>query len=200
VDPVIEAQWSGSGFPGEEDLFFLAYGRAPLPPNGALPAGSTDSNGFPNDNQAVLNVVGGAPFFSVGDYSPLWRMHCLDGGITPTNGPGAPCGNTRFYQIGQQGSEDQVKATGLQIVDGIFRDINCPILATDVNDDRIFADTATSQELVRFPDVAWWRALSGEALKAVDGASTPPSWACTRSAPPLWSMGGSASARGTCWP
>lgn len=155
VDPAVEAQWSDSGFPGERDLFFLAYGRAPLPPNGALPASSTDSNGIPNASQAVLNVVGGAPFFSVGDYSPLWKMHCLDGGITPTIGPGAPCGNTRLYQVGQPRSVDEVKATGLPIVDGIFRDINCPILATDVNDDGIFADTATSQELVRFPDVAW---------------------------------------------
>ncbi len=155
VSSAVEAQWQGSGFPGERDLFFLAYGRAPLPPNGALPAGSLDSNGVPNDNQAVLNVVRGAPFFSVGDYSPLWKMHCLDGGITPTIGPGAPCGNTRFYQIGQPQSVSEVKVIGLPIVGGIFRDINCPILATDVNNDGVFADTTSSQEIVQFPDVNW---------------------------------------------
>src|SRR5262249_38885565 len=127
VDAAIEAQWSGSGFPGEEKLFFLAYGRAPLPPNAALPSGTLDSTGVVNDNQAVLNVIGGAPFFNIGDYSPLWKMLCLDGGITPTIGPGAPCGNTRFHQVGQPGSVDAVKASGLPIVDGIFRDIDCPI-------------------------------------------------------------------------
>ncbi len=159
VDPAIEAQWANTGFPGEEDLFFLAYGRAPLPPSAALPSGSLDSNGLPNDNQAVINVVGGAPFWFPGDYSPLWKMHCLDGGITPTIGPGAPCGNTRFYQvqIGQRqpSTVNEVKGTGLSIVEGIFRDINCPILATDVNDDGVFADTPGSQELVKFPDVNW---------------------------------------------
>jgi hypothetical protein len=155
VSDVVEAQWSQSGFPGERPLFFLAYGRAPLPPNGNIPAGSLDSNGMPNDNQAVLNVVRGAPFFSVGDYSPLWKMSCLDGGITPTIGPGAPCGNTRHYQIGQPRSERDVKATGLRLIAGIFRDINCPILGTDVNNDGTFADTSTSQELVQFPDINW---------------------------------------------
>lgn len=155
VSPTVEAQWSKTGFPGERDLFFLAYGRAPLPPNAALPAGSTDSNGMLNDNQAVLNVVKGAPFWQPGDYSPLWKMHCVDGGITPTIGPGAPCGNIRFYQVGQPRFVREVKDTGLPIVGGIFRDINCPILGTDVNDDGIFADTAQSQELVVFPNVDW---------------------------------------------
>src|SRR5262249_1017385 len=40
VDAAIDQQWAGSGFPGERDLFFLAYGRAPLPPNAAIPSGS----------------------------------------------------------------------------------------------------------------------------------------------------------------
>lgn len=159
VDSAIEAQWANTGFPGEEDLFFLAYGRAPLPPNAALRSGTVDSNGVPNDNQAVINVVGGAPFWFPGDYSPLWEMQCLDGGITPTIGPGAPCGNTRFYQlqIGQRQpiTVGEVEGLGLSIVNGIFRDINCPILATDVNDDGVFADTAGSQEVVKFPDVNW---------------------------------------------
>lgn len=160
VSPAIEDQWSETGFPGEEDLFFLAYGRAPLPPNAALPAGSLDSNGVPNDNQAILNVVGGAPFWQPGDYSPLWKMHCLDGGITPTIGPGAPCGNTRFYQVGQPHTKDEVKAAGFLIVGGIFRDINCPILATDSNDDGIFAGS----ELVQFPNVAWVDGLVADGL------------------------------------
>lgn len=66
-------------------------------------------------------------------------------------GPGAPCGNTRFHQAGQPRSVDAMNATGLPIVGGIFRDINCPILATDVNDDGVFE----AAELVRFADVAW---------------------------------------------
>lgn len=155
VDDAVEAQWARTGFPGERDLLFLAYGRAPLPPNANIPAGSTDSNGKLNDNQAVLNVVKGAPFWQDGDYSPLWKMHCLDGGITPTIGPGAPCGNTRFYQVSQPHTASEVGATGLSLVGGIFRDINCPILATDVNDDGVFADSLQSKELVRFPDVDW---------------------------------------------
>jgi hypothetical protein len=155
VASAIEAQWSSSGFPGERDLFFCAYGRAPLPPNAAMPAGSFDSNGVPNDNQAVLNIVKGAPFFNVGDYSPLWKMHCVIGGISPAIGPGFPCDSTRFYKIGQPHSLDELKATGISIENGIFRDINCPILATDVNDDGTFADTTSSKELVRFPDVDW---------------------------------------------
>ncbi len=157
VSADIEAQWEGSGFPGERDLFFLAYGRAPLPPNGAagLGLGSVDSTGIANANQAVLNVVGGAPFFQVKDYSPLWKMHCLDGGITPTIGPGAPCGNTRFHQVGTPHSVAEVRATKLPVVAGIFADINCPILATDVNNDGIFGDTSQSAEVVRFPDINW---------------------------------------------
>ena len=155
VAGAIEAQWSGSGFPGERDLFFCAYGRAPLPPNEALPAGSLDSNGVPNDNQAVLNIVKGAPFRNVGDYSPLWKMHCAIGGISPAIGPGFPCGSTRFYQIGQPHSLDELRATGIRIESGIFRDINCPILATDVNDDGNFADTRLSKEIVQLPDVDW---------------------------------------------
>jgi hypothetical protein len=155
VSEAIEDQWDRTGFPGERDLFFLAYGRAPLPPNANLPAGSVDSNGVPNDDQAVLNVVGGAPFWQEADYSPLWKMRCLDGGITPTIGPGEPCGDTRFYQIGQPRTADDVAATGLPLVGGIFRDINCPILGTDVNDDGVFADTDASKELVQFPDVDW---------------------------------------------
>jgi hypothetical protein len=155
VSAATEAQWSSSGFPGDRDLFFCAYGRAPLPPNAALPAGSLDSNGVPNDNQAVLNIIGGAPFQNVGDYSPLWEMHCVIGGISPAIGPGFPCGSTRFYQIGQPHSVDELKATGIPIENGIFAFIECPILATDVNDDGNFADTAQSKELVTFPDVDW---------------------------------------------
>ncbi|HZA38037.1 MAG TPA: hypothetical protein VE486_02755 [Candidatus Baltobacteraceae bacterium] len=155
VPRAVENQWSGSGFPGERDLFFCAYGRAPLPPNAALPAGSLDSNGVPNDNQAVLNIVKGAPFRNVGDYSPLWKMHCVNGDISPAIGPGFPCGSTRFYQIGQPHSLDELTATGIRIEGGIFRDINCPILATDVNDDGNFANTRASKEVVQFADVAW---------------------------------------------
>jgi hypothetical protein len=168
VATAIETQWSGSGFPGERDLFFCAYGRAPLPPNAALPAGSLDSNGVPNDNQAVLNIVKGAPFRNVGDYSPLWRMHCVIGGISPAIGPGFPCGSTRFYQIGQPHSLDELTETGVSIENGIFRDINCPILATDVNDDGNFADTAGSKELVQFANVDW----DGNGLPD-DGLSDP---------------------------
>lgn len=155
VSAAIEDQWARTGFPGERDLLFLAYGRAPLPPNSSLPAGSLDTTGVANDNQAVLNVVKGAPFWHEGDYSPLWTMHCLDGGITPTIGPGAPCGNTRFHQIGQPRSAAEVQALGRPIVDGIFRDINCPVLATDVNDDGVFADSAAGREIVEFPDIDW---------------------------------------------
>jgi hypothetical protein len=168
VPPAVEAQWSGSGFPGERDIFFCAYGRAPLPPNAALPAGSLDSNGVPNDNQAVINIVKGAPFRNVGDYSPLWRMRCVHGGISPAIGPGFPCGSTRFYQIGQPHSLDELKNTGIPIENGIFRDINCPILATDVNDDGDFADTPHSKELVTFPNVDW----DGNGLPD-DGVSDP---------------------------
>ena len=155
VSKAVEDQWSRTGFPGERDLFFLAYGRAPLPPNGNLPAGSLDSNGAVNDNQAVINVVGGGPFWHEGDYSPLWKMFCLDGGITPTIGPGAPCGNTRFYQSGEPRTVSDVKSIGLSIVKGIFRDINCPVLGTDVNDDGVFANTALSKEVVEFPNIDW---------------------------------------------
>ena len=151
VSDEIEQQWSRTGFPGERDLFFLSYGRAKLPPNANLPPGSLDSNGLPNDLQAVINVVKGAPFWNEGDYSPLWKMHCLDGGVTPTIGPGAPCGNTRFYQIGQPRTAQEVRDTRLPLVKGIFRVINCPILATDVNDDGVFQPN----ELIRFPDIDW---------------------------------------------
>ena len=151
VSKEIEDQWSGTGFPGERDLLFLSYGRAKLPPNANLPSGSLDSNGIPNDKQAVINVVKGAPFWNEGDYSPLWKMHCVDGGVTPTIGPGAPCGNVRFYQVGQPRTVREVKSAGLPIVAGIFRDINCPILATDVNDDGVFQPNET----VRFPDIDW---------------------------------------------
>ncbi len=170
VSSTVESQWSTTGFPGERDLFFLAYGRAPLPPNASLPAGSLDSAGVPNDNQAVINVVKGAPFWKEGDYSPLWKMHCLNGGITPTIGPGAPCGNTRFHQIGQPRTAGEVKATGLPLVSGIFRDINCPILGTDVNDDGSFANTNASQELVTFPNIDW----DGDGLPE-DGVQDPDS-------------------------
>jgi hypothetical protein len=82
-------------------------------------------------------------------------MHCLDGGITPPIGPGFPCGSTRFYQIGHPRFRADVQATGLPIVAGIFRDINCTILATDVNDNGVFADSKPSKELVVFPDIDW---------------------------------------------
>lgn len=154
VSESVEAQWSKTGFPGERDLFFLAYGRAPLPPNAALPPGSLDSNGIPNGNQAVLNVVKGAPFWKPGDYSPLWKMSCVIGDISPAIGPGFPCGSVRFYQTGQPRTVSEVRATGLPN-GSIFRDINCPVIATDVNDDGIFADSGNSQELLRFPDVDW---------------------------------------------
>ncbi len=62
----------------------------------------------------------------------------------------------------------EVKDTGLPIVGGIFRDINCPIIATDVNDDRIFANTAAGKELVQFPDIDW----AGAGLVA-DGVHDP---------------------------
>jgi hypothetical protein len=136
-------------------LWFLAYGRAPLPPNAGLPAGSLDSNGIANDNQAVLNLVRGAPFWGEGQYSPLWKMGCLDGGITPAIGPGSPCGNTRFYQIGQPRFTSEVGSTGLPFVNGIFRDINCPILGADVNDNGQFANTSLSKEVVAFSDIDW---------------------------------------------
>jgi hypothetical protein len=168
VPAAVEAQWSSSGFPGERDIFFCAYGRAPLPPNAALPAGSLDSNGVPNDNQAVINIVKGAPFRNVGDYSPLWRMLCVHGGISPAIGPGFPCGSTRFYQIGQPHSLDELKNTGVPIENGIFRDIDCPIIATDVNDDGAFADTSQSKELVTLPNVDW----DGNGLPD-DGVSDP---------------------------
>src|SRR5262249_21243046 len=155
VSSDIEDQWARTGFPGERDLLFLAYGRAPLPPNRAFPVGSVDSTGTVNDYQAVLNVVKGAPFWHEGDYSPLWKMHCVDGGITPTLGPGGPCGTTRFHQVGQPRSADEVAPLGLPIVGGIFRHINCPVLATDINDDGVFADTPAGREVVRFPNVDW---------------------------------------------
>ncbi len=139
VSSVLEDQWSRTGFPGERPLWFLAYGRAPLPSN----------------NEAVINLVKGAPFWNEGDYSPLWKMSCLDGGITPPIGPGSPCGNTRYSQIGQPRFVSEVNETGLPLVNGIFRDINCPILGTDVNDDGTFANTSLSKEVVGFPDIDW---------------------------------------------
>jgi hypothetical protein len=151
----VEEQWRNSAFPGERDLFFNAYGRAPLPPNGFLPPQSLDSNGRPNDMQGVLNVVGGAPFWYESNYSPLWKMHCLDGGVTPNIGPGLHCGSVRYYQIGQPRYVSEERATGLPIVPGIVRDVNCPIIATDVNDDGVFADAPGAQERVAFPDVDW---------------------------------------------
>lgn len=153
VDKTVEDQWSESAFPGERDILILSYGRAPLPPNGSLPAGSLDSNGITNDNQAVLNVAGGAPFWNPGKYSPLWKMLCLDGGVSPAIGPGMPCGSVRYYQIGQPRSVREVGDTQLRLVHGIFQDINCPVLATDVNDDGVFADSASSREVVRFADI-----------------------------------------------
>jgi len=148
-------QWSESGFPGERDIYILAYGRAQLPPNKALPAGSLDSNGIPNDMQAVINIAGGGPFWNPGQYSPLWKMICADGGISPAIGPGMPCGSVRFYEIGQPRSLAELKATGTPLVKGIFSDIDCPVIATDVNDDGTFADTPSSRELVRFANVDW---------------------------------------------
>lgn len=155
VSKAVEAQWSRTGFPGERDLFFLAYGRAPLPPNAALPAGSLDSNGIPNDNQAVLNVVKGAPFWHPGDYSPLWKMSCVIGGISPAIGPGFPCGSVRFYQTGQPRTVAEMGALGLRIEGGVFRDINCPVIGTDVNDDGVFANSGSGKELVQFPNIDW---------------------------------------------
>lgn len=170
VSKKIETQWSKSGFPGERDLFFLAYGRAPLPPNAALSAGSLDSNSVPNDNQAVLNVVKGAPFWKPGDYSPLWKMMCIIGGISPAIGPGFPCGSVRFYQTGQPRTVAEVNAIGLPIEGGVFRDINCPVIGTDVNDDGAFANVGRRQELAQFPNVDW----DGDGLPD-DGVSDPDS-------------------------
>lgn len=150
-----ENQWKDTGFPGERDIFILAYGRAPLPPNGALPAGSLDSNGVANDFQAVINIAGGGPFWNPGKYSPLWKMICADGGISPAIGPGMPCGSVRHYEIGQPRSLAELKATGIHLVQGIFSDINCPVIGTDVNDDGVFADTPQSRELVRFANIDW---------------------------------------------
>jgi hypothetical protein len=150
-----EDQWNKSGFPGERNIYILSYGRAPLPPNKALPAGSLDSNGIPNDMQAVINIAGGAPFWNPGQYSPLWRMICADNGISPAIGPGMPCGSVRYYEIGQPRSLAELKATGTPLVKGIFSDIECPVIATDVNDDGTFADTPGSRELVRFANVDW---------------------------------------------
>ena len=155
VSADIESQWSQTGFPNERDIFVLSYGRAPLPPNAALPAGSLDSNGAPNDNQAVLNVAGGAPFINPGSYSPLWKMLCLDGGISPPIGPGLPCGSVRYYQIGQPRSVADLSPTGLPLVAGTFPFINCPVIASDVNNDGVFADTPLSREMLRFPDIDW---------------------------------------------
>ena len=155
VNADTEEQWRNSGFPGEKNIFILSYGRAPLAPNTRLPAGSLDSRGMPNDFQAVLNVAGGAPFWNPGDYSPLWKMVCANGGISPAMGPGMPCGSVRFYQIGQPASLDDLKATGVPLVHGMFADINCPVIAVDVNDDGVFEDTKGSRELVRFGDVDW---------------------------------------------
>jgi hypothetical protein len=150
-----EDQWANTGFPGERDIFILAYGRAPLPPNAALPAGSLDSNGLVNDYQAVVNVAGGGPFWNPEKYSPLWKMICAYGGISPAIGPGLPCGSVRYYQIGQPRTVSELGATDIPLVNGVFPDIECPVLGTDVNDDGIFADTSVSRELVRFADVDW---------------------------------------------
>ncbi len=150
-----EDQWSNTGFPGERDIYILAYGRAPLPPNGALPAGSLDSNSVPNDFQAVINIAGGGPFWNPGRYSPLWKMVCADGGISPAIGPGMPCGSVRHYILGQPRSLAELKATGIPLVNGIFSDINCPVIGTDVNDNGMFADTPLSRELVRFANIDW---------------------------------------------
>jgi hypothetical protein len=53
---------------------------------------------------------------------------------------------------------------------GVFRDINCPVIGTDVNDDGVFADIRNSQELVRFPNVDW----DGDGLSD-DGIQDPDS-------------------------
>jgi hypothetical protein len=82
-------------------------------------------------------------------------MVCADGGISPAMGPAMPCGSVRFYQIGQPESLDELKATDLPLVNGTFADINCPVIAVDVNDDGVFADTNASRELVRFVDIDW---------------------------------------------
>lgn len=58
----------------------------------------------------------------------------------------------RFYQIGQPASLDDLKATGVPFVHGILADLNCPVIAVDVNDRGVFADTNDSRELVRFAD------------------------------------------------
>lgn len=156
VPRAVEDQWSNTAFPGERNIYINAYGRAPLPPNAAFPAGTLDSNGRPMDFQGVLNVAGGAPFLNPGRYSPLWKMVCFAGGITPAIGPGNPCGDTRFYAIGQPETEaEEGQLPGGNLVNGVFSDIDCPVLATDVNGDGVFADSATSQERVVFPDLDW---------------------------------------------
>jgi hypothetical protein len=65
-------------------------------------------------------------------------------------------------------SVDELKATGIRIEDGIFAFIECPILATDVNDDGNFANTSQSKELVTFANVDW----DGNGLPD-DGVSDP---------------------------
>ena len=95
-------------------------------------------------------------------------MICADGGISPAIGPGMPCGSVRHYEIGQPRSLAELKATGIHIVNGIFSDINCPVIGTDVNDDGVFADTPLSRELVRFANIDW----DGNGL-ADDGVNDP---------------------------
>lgn len=97
-------------------------------------------------------------------------MGCLDRDITPAIGPGSPCANTRFYQIGQPRFTSKVGQTGLPSVKGIFRDINYPILGADVNDNGQFANTSLSKEVITFADIDW----DGDGL-AENGIADPDS-------------------------
>ncbi len=92
-------------------------------------------------------------FLESGQIQSLWKMVCADGGISPAIGPGMPCGSVRHYKIGQPRSLAELKNTALHFVNGIFSDINCPVIGIGVNDDCVFADTPLSRELVRFANI-----------------------------------------------
>lgn len=158
ASPAVEAQWRDTRFPGDADLVFLAYGRAPLPASITNTRPDTDTEQSP----AVVNVVGGAPStvsarltHDPDGYSPIWKMLCFDGGFRPLIGPGtekAPCGSTRFSQIGQPRFPAGIPhIPDTDVINGVFEAINCPIIAVDFDDDGRFAP----DELMVFPDLDW---------------------------------------------